>query len=154
MKILHAVAAVLCHYLHRIEITYFAGSPCYCFTFTINDSNKNLFSKLCHYAKFQFCCFSCCDSSHDNLHSSELNTTPWRRIGEWRCSSTHSWPRHYLGWVVSFTPRPLYPRKRAPGTHWIGGWVGPRAVLDAVVKRKIPTSPPPAGKSTKYNIQD
>jgi hypothetical protein len=23
-------------------------------------------------------------------------------------------------------------------THWIGGWVGPRAVLDAVVKRKIP----------------
>jgi len=27
------------------------------------------------------------------------------------------------------------PRERAPGTHWIGGWVGPRAVL---VKRKIP----------------
>jgi len=24
------------------------------------------------------------------------------------------------------------------GTHWIGGWVGPRADLDAVVKRKIP----------------
>jgi hypothetical protein len=22
--------------------------------------------------------------------------------------------------------------KRAPGTHWIGGWVGPRAGLDAV----------------------
>jgi hypothetical protein len=40
--------------------------------------------------------------------------------------------------VVSFTPRPLYPRKKAPGTHWIGGWVGPGAVLDAVVKRKIP----------------
>jgi hypothetical protein len=30
------------------------------------------------------------------------------------------------------------PSVRAPGTHWIGGWVGPRAVLDAVVKRKIP----------------
>jgi hypothetical protein len=30
-------------------------------------------------------------------------------------------------------------RERAPGTHWIGGWVGPRAVLDAVVKKKIPT---------------
>jgi hypothetical protein len=27
----------------------------------------------------------------------------------------------------------------APGTHWIGGWVGPRAVLDRVVKRKIPS---------------
>jgi hypothetical protein len=28
------------------------------------------------------------------------------------------------------------PRKRVPRIHWIGGWVGPRAVLDAVVKRK------------------
>jgi hypothetical protein len=25
------------------------------------------------------------------------------------------------------------PRERAPGTHWIGGWVGPRAGLNAVV---------------------
>jgi hypothetical protein len=24
--------------------------------------------------------------------------------------------------------------ERAPGTHWIGGWVGPNAGLDAVVK--------------------
>jgi hypothetical protein len=30
------------------------------------------------------------------------------------------------------------PRERVPDTHWIGGWVGPRVVLDAVVKRKIP----------------
>jgi hypothetical protein len=30
-------------------------------------------------------------------------------------------------------------RERAPSTHFIGGWVGPRAVLDAVVKRKIPS---------------
>jgi hypothetical protein len=28
--------------------------------------------------------------------------------------------------------------ERLPGTHWIGGCVGPRAVLDAVV-RKIPS---------------
>jgi hypothetical protein len=34
-------------------------------------------------------------------------------------------------------PVALPPRERAPGTHWIGGWVGPRAVLDAVVQRKI-----------------
>jgi hypothetical protein len=39
--------------------------------------------------------------------------------------------------VVSFATRPLYPKERAPDTHWIGDWVGPRAVLDAVVKRKI-----------------
>jgi hypothetical protein len=35
-------------------------------------------------------------------------------------------------------PAALPPRERASGTHWIGGWVGPRAVLDAVVKGKIP----------------
>jgi hypothetical protein len=28
--------------------------------------------------------------------------------------------------------------ERTPGVHWLGGWVGPRAVLDAV-KRKIPS---------------
>jgi hypothetical protein len=27
----------------------------------------------------------------------------------------------------------------SPWYPWIGGWVGPRAVLDAVVKRKIPS---------------
>jgi len=27
------------------------------------------------------------------------------------------------------------PRERASSTHWIGGWVGPRDILDAVVKR-------------------
>jgi len=43
-------------------------------------------------------------------------------------------------WEVSFTPRPLYPGERPPNTHWIGGWVGSRAGLDAVVKRKIPSS--------------
>jgi hypothetical protein len=42
-------------------------------------------------------------------------------------------------WVVSFTPPPLYPQGKGPGTHWIGGWVGSRAVLNAVVKRKIPS---------------
>jgi hypothetical protein len=32
------------------------------------------------------------------------------------------------------------PRERAPGTNSIGGWgVGPRAFLDVVVKRKIPS---------------
>jgi hypothetical protein len=31
----------------------------------------------------------------------------------------------------------LYAQEKTPGTHWIGGWVGPRALLDVVVKRKI-----------------
>jgi hypothetical protein len=38
--------------------------------------------------------------------------------------------------MVSFTPRPLYPRERAPGTHCIGGWVDPRAGLDNMEKGK------------------
>jgi hypothetical protein len=29
----------------------------------------------------------------------------------------------------------------APGTHWIGGWVGPRAGLDDVKKKKFLTLP-------------
>jgi hypothetical protein len=36
--------------------------------------------------------------------------------------------------VVNFTPRPFYPRERAPGTHCIGGWVDPRAGLDDMEK--------------------
>jgi hypothetical protein len=37
-------------------------------------------------------------------------------------------------------PAALPPGERAPGTLWVEGWVGPGAILDAVVKRKI-TSP-------------
>jgi hypothetical protein len=73
----------------------------------------------------------------------QLSTTPWRRIGEWRYSSTHSLTLALEGgeWSASHASR-FTPRERAPGTHWIGGWVGPRAVLDAVVKRKIPSPSP------------
>jgi hypothetical protein len=31
----------------------------------------------------------------------------------------------------------LPPRETAPGTHWIGGWVGPKTGLDVVDKRNI-----------------
>jgi len=41
-------------------------------------------------------------------------------------------------WTASRSSR-FTTRERAPGTHWIRGWVGPRACLDAVVKRKIPS---------------
>jgi hypothetical protein len=36
-------------------------------------------------------------------------------------------------WVVNAMTRPLYLRKR-PGTPYIGGWMGPRAVLDGYAK--------------------
>jgi hypothetical protein len=41
-------------------------------------------------------------------------------------------------WSAS-RPGRFTPRERAPGTHWIGGWLGPRAGLDTVVNRKIPS---------------
>jgi hypothetical protein len=42
------------------------------------------------------------------------------------------------GGLVSVMPRPRFtPGERAPGTHCIGCWVGPRAGLDAEVRGKI-----------------
>jgi hypothetical protein len=39
--------------------------------------------------------------------------------------------------MVSFTPWLFNPGERAPGAHWIGGWVGLRAGLDDLEKRKF-----------------
>jgi len=41
-------------------------------------------------------------------------------------------------WSVS-CPCHFTPRERDPGTHWIGGWVGPGGSLDMAVRRKIPS---------------
>jgi hypothetical protein len=43
--------------------------------------------------------------------------------------------------VVGFTLRPLNPRGKSPRYPLIGGWVGPRAGLDGVEKRKFLTLP-------------
>jgi hypothetical protein len=61
-------------------------------------------------------------------------------MGEWMYSSTHSLTSALDGgeWPAS-RPCRFTPKERAPGTHWIGGWVSYRAVLDAVVRRKIPS---------------
>jgi hypothetical protein len=66
-------------------------------------------------------------------------------LGDWRYSSTHSLTSALDGddWSAS-RPGRFTPRETAPGTHWIGGWVGPRAVLEAdklqyFVAYQIPT---------------
>jgi hypothetical protein len=51
-------------------------------------------------------------------------------------------------WSAS-RPGRFTPKERAPGTHWIGGLVGPRTVLDAVVKRKIPSSRRESNRRTR-----
>jgi hypothetical protein len=64
--------------------------------------------------------------------------TPWRHMGERRYSS-YSYLTSALDggeWSASRPGRAIL-GERTPGTHWIGGWVGPRAGLDAGARRKI-----------------
>jgi hypothetical protein len=72
---------------------------------------------------------------------------------EWMYSSTPSLTSALDGreWSASRSGR-FTPRERVPGTHWIRGWVGPRAVLDAVVKRKIPSTRRPARSPALYRL--
>jgi hypothetical protein len=88
---------------------------------TLSNSPGN--QDLCYYA-----CKSC--------PCALLSTTPWRRIGERSYSSTHSLTSALDGgeWPAS-RPGRFTRREIATGTRWIGGWVSPRAVLDAVVKK-------------------
>jgi hypothetical protein len=62
-------------------------------------------------------------------------------LGEWRYITTHPLTSALDGgeWSAS-CPGRFTPRERTPDTHWIGGWVGLRAGLVTVVKRKIPSS--------------
>jgi hypothetical protein len=52
-------------------------------------------------------------------------------MGEWMYSSTHSLTSALDGseWLA-LLPGRFTSMERAPGTHWIGGWVGLRAVLE------------------------
>jgi hypothetical protein len=59
------------------------------------------------------------------------------------CGGVDVWTRIFLTsalvvgeWAASHPDR-VTPGERATGTHWIGGWVGPRAGLDKVEKRKF-----------------
>jgi len=58
---------------------------------------------------------------------------------EWRCGSAHSLAPVLDGggWSV-LRPGRFAPGEEAPVAHLMGVWVGPRAVLDAVVRRGIP----------------
>jgi hypothetical protein len=55
-------------------------------------------------------------------------------VGEWSCTR----------------PSRFTPGERAPGTHWIGGWVGPRAGMDALtlVGNRTPAVRPVARRYT------
>jgi hypothetical protein len=61
-------------------------------------------------------------------------------LGERRYSSTHYLTSALDGgeWSAS-RPGRFTPKERATGMHLMGGWVVPKAGLDAVEKRKIPS---------------
>jgi hypothetical protein len=61
-------------------------------------------------------------------------------LREWRYSCTHSFiSALYGGEWSALIPGRFTPSERVPGTHWIGGWVGSRTVLDSVGNSKIPS---------------
>jgi hypothetical protein len=72
-------------------------------------------------------------------HGIQFRSRPVR-FRDWKYSSMHFFTLALDGgaWSAS-RPSRFTPRERASNTNWIGGWVSPRAVLDAVVKRKIPS---------------
>jgi hypothetical protein len=94
-----------------------------------------------HVCPFDFC-------NIKQTYTKLFNSVPHHEdvLVEWRYSSTHSVTSALDGGELSASRFGRFtPKERAPGTHWKGGWVGPRAVVDAVVKRKIPS---PVGNRT------
>jgi hypothetical protein len=88
------------------------------------------------------------EKSRIRLYTEAFLTSPW-------ASTEHYAMKAYWGsegklhtfltsaldggeWSASHTGC-FTPRERASGAHLIGGWVGPRAGPDAVMKRKIPS---------------
>jgi len=60
-------------------------------------------------------------------------------LGEWRYSSTQSTTSTDGDERSASRHSRFTPEVRAPGTHWVGSWVGPRACLDEVMKRRVPS---------------
>jgi hypothetical protein len=63
-----------------------------------------------------------------------------KAYGKWMYRSTFFLTSALVGdeWSAS-RPGRFTLGERAPGTHWVGGWVDPRARLDDVEKRKFLT---------------
>jgi hypothetical protein len=58
------------------------------------------------------------------------------RMGDWRHRFSILTSELDGGNGPASRPRRFTPEERAPGTHCSGGWVGPRAGLDAVEEKQ------------------
>jgi hypothetical protein len=58
-------------------------------------------------------------------------------MGEWVYISMYSLPQHYIEVSGLLHAQAVTPGERILSTYSTGGWMGPRASLDAVEKRKI-----------------
>jgi hypothetical protein len=95
----------------------------------------------------QIHCWHKCSILHNRAFSflskfcKKKKCPPTRHAGVWGRGDKapiRSRPRHWMGWVVSVTPRPRFsPGERTPDTRWTEGWVGPRAGLDTEARGKI-----------------
>ena len=65
----------------------------------------------------------------------------------WMQRSTYLQPRHQeeVGWLVLHSG--AFPQRKAPGTHFIGGWVDIRTSLDTKERRKISTPSDSRGRT-------
>jgi hypothetical protein len=74
----------------------------------------------------------------DKKSSRYLITTPWRRVGNRSITPRiRSLCVLYGSEWWAYCSDSFTHLERAPDTHWIGGWVSPRAGLDAEAKRIV-----------------
>jgi hypothetical protein len=64
-----------------------------------------------------------------------ISTMPWRHISGMKGWLHHSWPWNYT--VNDQLHEPAALKETACSTHWIRGWMYPRATLDTVQYRKM-----------------
>jgi hypothetical protein len=96
------------------------------------DRPVNNYDKLCN-QDWLWLLNSLYNKVKGNLYLCLISTAPWIFMGQWRYSATILDFCTRWQWVVSFTPRSLYSRRKGPGSQCIGGdWVDPRAISGTV----------------------
>jgi hypothetical protein len=106
----------------------------------ITQNHMHLFSPrwlrvacICYYSQVYRDCWITLYIQYIYIKVKQSRYTPWRCLRERRYSS-YSFSTSALDGGEWSASRPW---GRTPGTHWTGGWVGPRAGLDTEAAGKI-----------------